>query len=123
MIQAGNWAHYASLYLFKNQLISRCMKFKIYETLVCPVVTCGTETWSLPVEDENALRFFERRILGKIIGPVWHRDEWRNCYNMELNELFEGCDIVRFVKAQRVRWLGHMMRMLEEQIPEKMLKG
>jgi hypothetical protein len=75
------------------------------------------------VEDENALRFFERRILGKIFGPVWHTGEWRNCYDVELNELFEGFDIVRCVKAQRVRWLGHMMRMLEEQIPERMLKG
>jgi hypothetical protein len=42
---------------------------------------------------------------------------------VELNELFEGSDIVSFVKAQRVRWLGHVMRMLEEQIPERMLEG
>lgn len=42
---------------------------------------------------------------------------------MELNEQFEGCDIVRFVTAQRVRWLGHVMRILEKQMPEGMLKG
>jgi len=64
-LKAGNWAYYANLYLFKNQRISRCMKFKICRTLLCPVITCGTETWLLTVEDENALRFFERRILGK----------------------------------------------------------
>jgi len=100
------------------------MKFKVYRrTLVRVVITCGTEAWSLTVEDENALRFFDRRILGKIFGPVWHRGEWRNCYNVELNELFEGHDIVWFVKAQRVRWLGHVMRMLEEEILERILKG
>jgi hypothetical protein len=83
--QAGNQAHCANLYLFKNQLISRCMKFKIYRTLVCPVITFGAKIWSQTVEVESALRFFERRILGKIFGPVWHRGEWRNCYNVELN--------------------------------------
>jgi len=62
------------------------MKFKIYRTLVCPVITCGTETWSLTVEDENALRFFERRLLGKIFRPVWRSGEWRTCYNVEWNE-------------------------------------
>jgi hypothetical protein len=74
-IQAGNWAHYANLYLFRNQLISGCMKFKIYRTLVRPVITCGTETWLLTMEDENALRFFGRRILREIFGPVCHRGE------------------------------------------------
>jgi len=42
---------------------------------------------------------------------------------VELNEQFEGCVIVRFVTAQRVRWLGHIVRILEEQMPERMLKG
>jgi hypothetical protein len=122
-MQAGSWVYCAKLHLFKNQLISRHMNFNIYVTLVCHVITCGTETWSLSVADENALRFFERRILGKIFVPVCNRSEWRNCYNVELYELNEGRDIVRSVEAHRVRWLGHLMRMLEEQVPKIMLKG
>ena len=83
----------------------------------------GTETWSLSVADENALRSFERRILRKIFGPVWDRGEWRIRYNAELNKLIKGHDIVRFVKAQRIRWLGHVERMSDEQMPKRMLKG
>jgi hypothetical protein len=70
-IQAGNWPYCANLRLFKNQLISRSTKIKIYRTLVCLVVTYGVETWALTVADKNALRSFERRTLRKIFGPVW----------------------------------------------------
>jgi hypothetical protein len=74
------------------------------------------------VADENALRSFEKRILRKIFKPLWDRGEWRIRYKTELNELIKGHDIVRFMKAQRVRWVGHAERMSEEQMPERMLK-
>jgi len=51
--------------------------------------------------------FFERQILRKIFGPVNIDNVWRIRNNMEIDNLIDGADIVRFVKAQRIKWLGH----------------
>ena len=68
----------------------------------------SSETWILTAKDENNLRIFERQIPRKIYGPV---NIWRVQNNMEIGKLIEGADIVRFIKAQRVKWLGHIQRM------------
>jgi hypothetical protein len=94
---------------------------KIYKTLIRPIVTYGSETWTLTSEIENALRTFERKILRKISGPVKDRRGWRIRYNEELEELVNNEDIVRFIKACRISWLGHLERMSDYAMPKRIL--
>jgi hypothetical protein len=49
--------------------------------------------------------------LRKISGPVNIDNIWRIRNNMEIDKLIAGTDIVRFIKAQRIKWLGHIQRM------------
>jgi hypothetical protein len=51
-------------------IISRASKIQVYKTLIRPVATYGTGTWTLPVVEENALRMFERKIILRIYGLV-----------------------------------------------------
>ena len=93
---------------------------QIYRTLVRPVVTCGSESWTLTVDEERALAVFERKILRKIYGPVKGKNElWRIRRNDELEAIIKGENIVRFIKCQRIRWLGHIERMQHTAIPKK----
>ena len=62
-------------------------------------------------KNENNLRIFERKIRRKIFGPVNIDNIWRIGNNMEIDKLIEGADIVRFIKARRIKWLGHIQRM------------
>jgi hypothetical protein len=122
-IEKRNKAYFANLKLFKSKLLTRNTKVKIYRTLVRPVVTYGSETWTLKTGEKNALRCFERKILRRTFGPVQDTTGWRIRYKQELDRLIEGQDIVRFIKVQRLRWLGHVERMPETQMPKRMLKG
>jgi hypothetical protein len=49
---------------------------------------------------------FKRKIIRKIYRPVMENNIWRIRYNEEINTLLKGEDIVRFIKSQRIRWLG-----------------
>jgi GTP1/Obg family GTP-binding protein len=88
-----------------------------------PVATYGAETWKLTVTEENALRRFERKIIRRIYGPVMENNVWRIRYNEQLNTLLKGEYIVRFIKSQRIRCLGHVKRMEDNAMPKRMLKG
>jgi len=81
---------------------------EIYKTMIRPVVTYASETGTLTAKDGNNLRIFERQILRKIFGSVNIDNIWRIRNNTEIDELIEGTDIVRFIKAQRIKRLGHI---------------
>jgi hypothetical protein len=102
-IQVGNRAYAANHHTLKSKIIKRSAKMQIYETLIRPVVTYGSETRTLTKSDENFLRIFERKILRKIYGPIQEVDIWRIRNNEELNGFINVEDIVKFIKAQRIR--------------------
>jgi hypothetical protein len=101
--------------MFKSTLLSKNTKIKIYKTLIRPVLTYGYEVRSLKAEDTKVLLSFERRILRKIFGPTQKGDgNYRIRNNHELEALIKRENVIRFIKPQRIQWLGHAVRMPQE---------
>ena len=74
------------------------------------------------MEEERALAVFERKMLRKIYGPVKENELWRIRRSDELEAIIKGENTVRFIKCQRIRWLGHIERMQDTAIPKKMYR-
>jgi hypothetical protein len=49
------------------------------------------------------------------------KDIWR-INNAELDQVINGADIVRFIRAQRIKWLGHIQRMDTSRIAKRILE-
>jgi hypothetical protein len=65
----------------------------------------------------------ERKLIRRTYGPVMENNIWRIRYNKEIHALLKGEDAVRFIKSQRLRWLGHVERIEDNAMPKRMIKG
>ncbi|XP_072392077.1 uncharacterized protein [Diabrotica undecimpunctata] len=74
-------------------------------------------------KDKEKLKIFERKILRQIMGPIrMDNGEMRRRINHELRDIMNGKDIVRFIKAQRLRYLGHIERRKNDLIIKKITR-
>jgi hypothetical protein len=94
-IVKGNKTFYANRALFKNKLVSRKSKLKLYRSVIRPVVVYGCETWALKESVIQRLSVFERKILRKIVGPTKEDNgNWRIKTNKELDDLIKHRNII-----------------------------
>jgi len=68
----------------------------------------------------NKLMTSERKIMRKICGPTVAEDGcWRIKTNQEIGDVLKGQNIIGFIKKQRLNWLGHVERMAEDNIVQR----
>jgi hypothetical protein len=61
------------------------------------------------LREEHRLRVFENRVLRRIFGPKREEDgSWRKLHNDKLHSQYSLPNIVRVIKARRMRWAGHV---------------
>ena len=71
----------------------------------------------------NKLLFYNKFI----VHIIYEDREWKSRTNRELEEMSKGQNIVKWIKGQRISWLGHLERMEEDRMPKNIftqeLKG
>jgi len=70
-------------------------------------------------KEEQAVLIFERKTFRRIYGTKYENGEWKSRTNRELEEMGKGENIVKWIKGQRITWLGHLERMVEDRMPKK----
>ena len=67
-------------------------------------------------KDEQALLVFKSKIFRRIHGHKYENRERKSRMNQELEEMSKGEGIVKWIKGQRISWLGHLERMEEDRM-------
>jgi len=115
-ILASDRIYFADIILFRIRLLST--KIILHKTLIRPVVSYGAEAWTLTKKEEQAMLIFERKIIRTIYNTKYENGEWESGTNRELEEMSKGENIVKWIKGQRISWLGHLERMQEVRMPK-----
>jgi hypothetical protein len=89
-------------YGLKKQIISGNIggqtKCALHETLVRPVLTYVSESWTLRRKDETMLRIFEGKIFRRIDGPIKENGICRSRYTHELYKFNNEPDTVKVLE-------------------------
>jgi len=59
----------------------------------------------------------------RIFGPLNENEIWRRRYNHETYQLFKEAPISEFVRLQRLRWAGHVVRLPDNRLPKRALNS
>lgn len=109
--------------ILRNKNISISAKKRLYKTVIRPTVLYGCEAWILNQNTIKKLQVWERKVLRKIYGGKKVFDIWFPRTNRELADLYGEPSIVGVIKAQRLRWLGHVSRLSESRTVKRVFKG
>lgn len=110
-IAKGNQKYGSLRTLLKSHYVSRKTKIRIYKTVIRPTTTYASETWIINKDTESRLERWERKMLRAIYGGINTPEGWRRRTNKEIERLYDEPSIIVCIKAQRLKWLGHVERM------------
>jgi len=113
--------YYSVQNLLSSRLLSKILKIKIYRTIILSFVLNGCETWSLTLREEHRLRVFENRVLRRIFGPK--RGEVTREWKQLVNDMYSSPSIVWVIKSRRIRWVRHVVCMVENRGTYRILVG
>jgi len=99
------------------------LKLRIKNTIIDKTLTYASETWILTERDRKQINIFERKEYRRILGPVYdHKKEnWRILTNIQIYAMVKKPTIAETIRLNRLRWFGHVQRMEENRIPQKLL--
>ena len=89
------------------------LKLRIYKVGVCSKLTYGCEAWEL---DDSACRLLNganSRMLSHITGRSAHE---------EASDKTRTFDVLAAIRARRMKWVGHILRMSPERLVHKALR-
>jgi hypothetical protein len=90
-------------------------------TIIDKTLTCASETWIRTKRNRRQINIFERKVYRRILDPVYdtEKENWRVLTNKEICAIVQKLTIQETIRLNRLRYFGHVQRMEENRIPQK----
>merc|ERR1712074_199229 len=86
-------------------------KMAIFNSIYCPTLMYGSESWTLEARDKSRLQATEMKFLRRTIRKTRIREE------VKADSLEER------IERNQLRWYGHVNRMNEDRIPKQIFES
>ncbi|KER26985.1 hypothetical protein T265_05891 [Opisthorchis viverrini] len=88
---------------------------------VWAVLLCGFDTWPIRTAELRRLQMFDSRCLRTITCVGWCRRVRNEAVRKRVFDCATGTSIEECVQHQKLRWLGHVLRMPNHRLPKRVL--
>lgn len=116
-IQLG-WAAFGKLRRVLTSSIPQCLKTKVFNQCVLPVMTYGAETWTLTVRLVHKFKVAQRAMERAMLG-VSLRDRIRN---EVIRQRTKVIDIAYRISKLKWQWAGHISRRTDNRWGKRVLE-
>lgn len=103
--------------LWGTRRLNVSLKMQCYNAYVLPILLFGCESWALTKKQSQQLEVVHSDCMRQILNV-------RLCDHHKLTDIRQRCGTVslaEMLKAGRLRWLGHVVRMGQERLPKQAL--
>ena len=101
-------------HIWHDNDLHRGLKLRLYKTCVCNILTYGSEAWTLSTSITRALNGANTLMMAAITGNNPHQ---------EASAKTRTFGIVMWIRAWRLQWLGHILRMGDERLLKRDIFG
>ena len=92
-------------HIWSDKVLHLNLRLRLYKACVCSIMTYGSEAWNITTAVKKALNGANAGMMSIITGKTQQQEaspKWRTY------------DMVRGIRARRLQWLGHVLRMGSE---------
>uniref|UniRef100_A0A8W8JBQ4 Reverse transcriptase domain-containing protein n=1 Tax=Magallana gigas TaxID=29159 RepID=A0A8W8JBQ4_MAGGI len=105
--------------VWTNPTLKTSTKMAVYNACIISTLLYGSESWTTYSRQERRLHAFHLRCLRRILGILW-KDKVPNTEVLSRANL---PSMFTMLRQRRLRWLGHVRRMVDGRIPKDILYG
>ena len=110
-----NKCAYALYPLMNDAYMPKDVRKAIFEGVLTPIITYGSESWTLTTKDKSRIQASEMKPLRTIVKKT-RRDHIRN---EDIRRMVGVIPMLNKIEKRQLQWLGHVERMDEERIAKK----